>query len=724
MLTRAEIISSRKKPHQKVDDQELRKLPYKQAFIYGRVSTPEQVRDSKESIREIAKLVKLAIEDGYRTHLVASQVDEWLDAISKGTLLKGVLEDGQVTVDVQDLGISGQLTVEDRKGMADLQQGITTGKIGAVYVTEGVSRLSRDRDRILPYQLLKLLKDQQVRLRTPEGIWTPAIERDWDYLAEEFDQAIVELKTMNKRMFRRKAQKAGRGEFVGEPVPLGFMLPISGRKPNGQYEYGKYVPYPPHAEMVRQLLQEYVRVGGSLLKTMRAVKDLVIPFFPPELSYMEHLSSLRRCKKLANGYEVSPTLVINLATNLKLIGVWQWGNNEAIPNNHPAVVPEELFAEAFELATRKGKPKGRAAASEPLEWSGLLYCHNHAEPRRVTSHSVAGYYACDRDYKYAKGPACLYIRSHFLDEPLSQTVLSQLELAPCIEEIIFRLEGDASKGRLDQIRDRQQILRLEKEIKTLKALLPCCVDEATGIVDREKEKHYWGQIREAAQQLQELQTKPATGLTLATPSYAKVRDFLRRLPVQWSDYSRSSRNRFLKVLIDRVELKGNHDIEATIYWKAGFRQQVIIHRNRSKNLGEKLWTEAEDKLLRMLFPGSPQEVVLAALPGRSWKSIVLKAARLNLKRRKRTSTVAREKPWTEDEDSRLKLGIETGSTPTWLASELNKSLSSVSKRIKTEGLKRFPVPGSGRRQVRWEVQNLNPHQELPSGRSRGILDIV
>ena len=149
MLTRAEIISSRKKPHQKVDDQELRKLPYKQAFIYGRVSTPEQVRDSKESIREIAKLVKLAIEDGYRTHLVASQVDEWLDAISKGTLLKGVLEDGQVTVDVQDLGISGQLTVEDRKGMADLQQGITTGKIGAVYVTEGVSRLSRDRDRIL-----------------------------------------------------------------------------------------------------------------------------------------------------------------------------------------------------------------------------------------------------------------------------------------------------------------------------------------------------------------------------------------------------------------------------------------------------------------------------------------------------------------------------------------------------------------------------------------------
>ena len=34
---------------------------------------------------------------------------------------------------------------------------------------------------------------------------------------------------------------------------------------------------------------------------------------------------------------------------------------------------------------------------------------------------------------------------------------------------------------------------------TYKALLPCCVDEATGTVDREKEAHCWGQIRAAEQ---------------------------------------------------------------------------------------------------------------------------------------------------------------------------------------------------------------------------------
>ena len=714
MLTRSQIIDRCRKPHQKTDDQELRKLPYKQAFVCGRVSSPAQVRDSKESIREIAALVRLAIEDGYQTKLVPSQVEEWLVAISKGTALKGVLEDGQVTVDVQDLGLSGQLSAEDRKGLANLQQRITTGRAGAVYVTEGVSRLSRDRDHILPYQLLKQMKEHQVRLRTPEGIWNPAIERDWEYRADEFDQAIMELKTMNKRMFRRKAQKAGRGEFVGEPVPLGFIVPITGQKPNGQYEYGKYVPYTPHAEMVRQLLEAYVREGGSLIKTMRAVKDLVIPFFPPELSYMEHLSALRKCKQLASGYEVSPTLVANLATNPKLIGIWRWGNNEPLPDNHPAVVPEDLFTEAFELATRKGKPKGRAASSEPLEWSGLLYCHNHSSPRRIVNRSAAGIYACERDYKYAKGPSCLYIRAHLLDRPLSQAVLNQLELSPCIEDIISRLETDTTKERLDQVRDRHQVLRLEKEIKTLKALLPCCVDEVTGTVDREKERHYWEQIRAAEKQLQELRINPCITLTPVTPDYARVRDFLGQLPVKWPNYSRSIRNRFLKTLIDHVELRGDRDLEATIYWKAGIRQKVIIHRKYYRKLADSLWTGVEDRLLKQLYPALSGDTVMAALPGRSWKSITLRAMRLNLKRQRNTGLTARKDNCSTNDD-RVKPDIDNEMSYLKHDCKPNKGLTAVSQESHNNDVKSTEVACDGSRQLRGESNNLIPHQGLSSG---------
>ncbi len=145
---------------------------------------------------------------------------------------------------------------------------------------------------------------------------------------------------MNRRLFRRKAQNASRGEFVGEPIALGFILPVTGHKPNGQYEYGKYQVYPPHAQISEHLLCDYVRFQGSLIKVMRSNSDLVIPFFPPELSYMEPLTSLRRCRRLSNAYQVSQHLITGLARNVRLIGVWQWGNRNRFRTTIPLLYPK------------------------------------------------------------------------------------------------------------------------------------------------------------------------------------------------------------------------------------------------------------------------------------------------------------------------------------------------------------------------------------------------
>jgi hypothetical protein len=636
MITKQDIINSRVITKRPLED-DLRRLPFKHGYIYGRVSSPAQVRDSRESIREIATLLRLAKADGFKTNLDPAQVEAWLVSIAAGVGEKGVKEEGQVTVDVRDLALSGQLPAEEREGMADLQRGILAGKVGAVYVTEGVSRLSRDVDYILPFVLLKQLKDFQVRVRTPEGIWNPVIERDWGYLADEFGDAIGELKTLNKRLFRRKAQKAARGEFVGEPVPPGFIVPVVSRKPNGQHEYGKLQPYPPHAEIDERILRIYVRNGGGLCKIMKEVSSLAYPFFPEDLSYMERLTSLRKCKRLANGYEISPNLVTNLATNLKMIGVWQWGDCSPIPDNHQAAVPEELFLEAYQLARKPGKPKGRAAMSEPLEWAGILYCANHPEMRRLICHNKASNYCCERDYKYGKGPGCVFKSAHLLDKPLSDEILGQLKLDPCIEEIISRLESEADSSKLDRIRERQQISILEKDINKWKALLPCCVDETSGAVDREREKYYWEQIHQASKRLEDLKATPLPSASVEAPDYTGLRDFLKALPQNWTTFSRSLRNRFLKSLIERVELKGGRELEATIFWKAGLRQKVLIPASRWKRLKEKLWTNEEDKSLRDLFPSSSEDVIAAALRARTWKSITLRANRLKIRRKRRAN---------------------------------------------------------------------------------------
>ena len=74
-----EIIRTARLANTVPGEEELRALPFRKAFIYGRVSSQGQVRESRESIMELAKLVEIARKDGYRTSLVTSEVEKWLN---------------------------------------------------------------------------------------------------------------------------------------------------------------------------------------------------------------------------------------------------------------------------------------------------------------------------------------------------------------------------------------------------------------------------------------------------------------------------------------------------------------------------------------------------------------------------------------------------------------------------------------------------------------------
>jgi hypothetical protein len=84
----------------------------------------------------------------------------------------------------------------------------------------------------------------------------------------------------------------------------------------------------------------------------------------------------------------------------------------------------------------------------------------------------------------------------------------------------------------------------------------------------------------------------------------------------------------LRLIIETVELRGSHDIEATIIWKTGFQQQVVIHRPQSNSKLERRWIKEEDDLLRMMYLSSSADALMAALPNRSRKAIKLRASRL------------------------------------------------------------------------------------------------
>jgi DNA invertase Pin-like site-specific DNA recombinase len=668
-----DIIHSLRKAKSAPSEEDLRSLPYKKAFIYGRVSTQEQVRQSRESIMDIAKQVEVAKNDGFTTSLKLEEVEKWLKAIQNGEDVPKVIEDGDVTVNCKDLGLSGSLDEDKREGLRDLRQGVETDRDGTVYLTEGMSRLSRDRDRVLGYKLLKLLKEHKCRIRTPEGVYNPAIPRDWENLADDIEDSAEEMKKFGVRLHRRRALKAAEGKHVGTPVCPGFIVKIEGQRSDGSYIMDYWVPYPPHQEVVIAALEEVVKQRS----VFRAVKVLhtagtVFPFFPDELKYMETRSLLRLYPRNNRGYIITTNTLKSLATNLNLTGTWEWGNIIR-ENNHAAIVPQDLFLQAYEIAT-SNKPRGKAAYAEPMEWASLLYCYNHDVPKRVASYNTRKRWACNQDSHLGLAPRCLYIEDHLLTPPLTTEFLRCLDLSPYAEEVLEKLKSEVSESSYEENRRRQRETELKAHIANLKRYL--------GSDNPEREETYWSLIKEAQDELQMVQQRPAAPKSTVM-DLERVRQFLDNLEDNWARYPSRLRNHLLKLLIDRVEMRHDRShIECTIVWKMGLRQVVNIQRPQAHYSFEKRWTTEETKLLRMLWTSASWETILAALPERNKSAIYLRAARLRLSRQGIKKLPGKSTLWTQEEIDQLKdCYLTKGLSKIEIADRLGRTEGAVEHKI-------------------------------------------
>ena len=704
MMNLEEIIRGARAARSLPGDDDLRRLPYKKAKVYGRVSSPGQVEESQESIREIATLVMLAIKDGYRTGLDPAQVEKWLEDIQSGAEVDRVIEDGDVVIDCRDLGLSGSLGEDKRPGLADLWRRVESGQVGAVYLTEGMGRLSRDQDLVLGYQLLKLLKVKQCRVRTPEGVYNPAIPRDWDYLAEDVEDSADEMKKLGIRLGRRRAAKAASGEHVGSPVCPGYIVAIQGRRRDGSYMFGKWQLYPPHQAVATEALEEVVR-QRSLYRAVQLLqaRRLAFPFFPEELRYMETRSALRFHLKDSAGYLITYNALKGLCTNLKLIGIWQW-RDVLIQNNHNPAVPRGLFLQAYEIATSP-KPKGRAAYADPMEWAGLLYCCGHDQPRRLSALNGERRWACRAAAPLSSQAPCLQIADHLLTPPLTRTFLDCLDLTPHAEAVLERLKSEVSQNDLEEGQRRRREAEVKAHIANLERYL--------GSGDPEREETYWRLIREERAKLDLLRRQPA--IPRATPvDLGKVARFLENLDRDWERYPSRLRNQLFKLLVDRVELRYEAPrIRATIIWKVGLRQVVSIKRPRANYAREKLWRAEDIGLLKMLYPSSSREAIMAAFPGRTWQAISQRAEGLGMKRQWVRTASQRSRRWTEAEKARLKELYATAEVGA-IARELGRSPKTVTSTANAIGLSRPRELRYRRREPAWEPLNIKLFHEASS----------
>ncbi len=706
MLTVAEIIQIEKAKVARLQpsNEELRRIPLdRPATLLGRLSDPQQMRDSVQSMAEFADLVRLARQDGIHIELSQQEVERRLGALQRGEPdAVRYWVDGQLKVDLRDLGISGRLGPEKRPALADVMAELSRGEApdvtGTIYLSsEGVSRLSRDQDRIVGPQLIKLMKKANCRLRTPYAIFNPRIEADAKELREKFEDAARESQHLQKDHFGPKIRaKAEKGEHVGIQVPPGFIIEIKDYKTNGAKIFGRWLPYSPHADVDIKILEEYVRQQGSKYKAAQVLRGLVFPFFPPELKWMETRSSLRNCLKNDEGYIITPEVIDGLAGQLALIGIWKWADIFK-ENNHKPVVPVDLFLEAYALHNQRGgKPRGRAAYYEPLDWDGLLCCLNHETPRHISGHSSDGTWVCDRDYHNSIGPYCFKIDHRIISQPLTTEFLKCLDLRSYAREVFDELQTRSMTVEAEEAMRKHRETQLRNRLSNLENYL--------GSADPELEENYRRQIKQVKADLRALQQKPLPA-PVTVADIDRVQHFLENLGDEWQKLSSSLRNRLLKLLVDRVEIVYHRGhIQATVIWKIGFRQKIDIEWVPGSSPRERYWTDEEDNLLQTLWPTSSKEVLLATFPDRNWRGIQGRARRLGLMRKVHPYPPHWE-PWTASDDARL-VELYMRDTPVEvIAAELGRGLQAVVNRTSRLKIKRPTEVRFLKRQLAWEVRN-------------------
>jgi len=706
MLTIAEIIQIEKAKvaQRQPSEEDLRRIPLdRPARVFGRLSDPKQIQESLQSMAELATLVRLARQDGFHTELSQEEVEKRFGALQRGE--PGAVRywvDGQLIVDLRDLGISGRLGPEKRPAlaefMADLSRGEASDVTGVIYLSsEGLSRLSRDQDRVVGPQLIKLMKEANCRVRIPYRILNARIDADWKELREGFEDAARESKHLQEKHFGPKIrEKASKGEHVGNQVPPGFIIEVKGYKANGAYIFGKWLPYAPHADVDIKILEEYVRQQGSKYKAAQALRGVVFPFFPPELRWMETRSSLRNCLKSDDGYIITPEVIDGIARQLALIGIWKWVDI-IIENNHKPVVPVDLFREAYALHNQRGgKPRGRAAYYEPLDWNGLLQCLNHETPRRISGHGSEGKWVCDHDYHSGTGPICLDIDHRIISEPLTTEFLKCLDLRSYAREVFDELQTRSMTAEAEEAMRKHQETQLRNRLTNLENYL--------GSVDPELEESYRRQIKQVKADLRALQQKPLPS-PITVADINRVQHFLENLESEWQKLSSSLRNRLLRLLVDRVEIvHGRGHIQAIVIWKIGFKQRIDIEWEAGSSAKERHWTNEQDNLLRTLRPTSIKEVLLAAFPDRNWRGITDRARKLGVMRKVRHYPSHWE-PWTASDDAKLAELYKMGTHVDVIATELGRSISAVVGRAHLLKINRPREARFLKRKLVWEIQN-------------------
>ena len=272
-----------------------------------------------------------------------------------------------IILDDRDLGVSGQVRMEDRLSFNEMLRRISNGLIKAVVVVN-VDRLFRNKWGDESGKFMEICFRYGVIVVTPDFVYDFRISWHIDRFKRRCEEAWNYLEYhVYGRLYPAQDERGYAGYWTGGNVPMGYIIDsrerVDGRKNPNFY---RYIVYEPHAEVIRWIFRKFKQLNGNVMATIAEIekKAVLFPDFDETIDPFIVHACYTQNTKVEGGYTiVSDRGLRNLLVNRVYIGYWVYKKEVVNVENHESIVDLDTFTYAYNrLSVTKldGTPNERA----------------------------------------------------------------------------------------------------------------------------------------------------------------------------------------------------------------------------------------------------------------------------------------------------------------------------------------------------------------------------
>jgi DNA invertase Pin-like site-specific DNA recombinase len=612
----------------------------KPLIIYPRQSTTRQTKENIYS-REMqtTDLIEYAQKLGWgREVRIVSTPDDLDDLITsveqwRNTNIIIVLE--------IDLGVSGRLKIEKRRGMSTVVFLIGEGAVKTV-MCQKEDRLFRD-DTGLEYNtyIQVCLHYEVITVTAEDYRYDFSIREHKKRFREKCEQASDFLEDyVRDRLIRGRQKAAAEGRYVGGGIPPGFVPDRQKYLPTGEKNpyFRKLTPYKPWVPIIHWIFERYQQLGGNLFELRKEIAAMPVLFPDLEESAMTE-GEVRKLhlRRVSGGHQISISGLKAMLCNVVMIGWYhdKYGllvDEDGIPvRNHLPIIEEheqDLFWFAFDRistfaldGTRKRPVPARFTTTKPCPALLKDIIVSGEEGKTVLAYQATNNYVmyAVRTYNPLLTPTEMMTDHREVDNVFVKRLFGHLTQSRDYDHYrdYVTTEIQAHEQKWSHI--DVQLQAIAEQIAAVEANL----DLPPSKLSKERREKYAERLGQLEARKAELEREKRLPKELAAAKeLLEYRELITEMLVAWDEQTLEFKKSLIATFTEKVEfvIHSPHWYTLTVSWRdPTWGVEVgIVWKRTGINKG---WTEEEVEILKAHYATSTKEDLQRLLPMRTWTSI-------------------------------------------------------------------------------------------------------